>query len=119
MPTPDDTRRRVRAAQAMGGYASVEDLASALAKRDSGIGLRRLRTIWQKGVSNAAERREIADACGVPYWFLEDGFKGPEVPAQLEDRVEALEEFHHTTAEALEVILERLGRLAPDDPGAD
>jgi hypothetical protein len=75
---PEAVRRRVRAALALGGYSRVEQLADVLDERDSGIGLKRLRAIWQKGDARAVELREIAAACSVPYWFLTNGLAGLE-----------------------------------------
>lgn len=110
------TKRRARAALAMGGYGSVEDLAAALAERDSGIGLRRLRTIWQTGESRAVERREIAAACDVPAWFMEEGFAGrPAERASVDDRVDALEQQMATVLRLLATRGERGSGESPQE----
>lgn len=90
VPLPDDVRRRVRVALDVGGYSSVEKLAEELDKRHSGIGLRRLRAIWQVGDARAVELREIADACQTPYWFMEHGFAIETREAELRDQINEL-----------------------------
>jgi hypothetical protein len=95
MPLPEDTRRRVRMALDMGGYGSVEKLAEELAERDSGIGLKRLRTIWQNGEARAVELREIADACQTPYWFMEYGFAIETREADLREEIDELRRSVH------------------------
>jgi len=90
MPLPDDVRRRVRVGLAAGGYSSVEKLAEALAERNSGIGLKRLRAIWQTGNARAVELREIADACEMPFWFMEHGFAAETREAELRDEISEL-----------------------------
>lgn len=90
MPLPEDTRRRVRVALDVGGYSSVEKLAEALSERNSGLGLKRLRAIWQVGDARAVELREIADACQTPYWFMEHGFAVETHEAELRDEISEL-----------------------------
>lgn len=125
MPTPEETRRRVRAAQALGGYSSVEDLAEDLAKRDSGIGLKRLRSIWQRGESRAVERREIADLTGVPREFMEHGFEAFTQTGEdtMLSRLEALEEEQRQIRDQLGELVRATRRttralLADEDPEA-
>jgi hypothetical protein len=124
VPTAEETRRRVRAALALGGYSSVEELACALAERDSGIGLKRLRLIWQRGESRAVERREIADATGVPREFMEHGFAawvpdGGDVKGRL-DELEASQRQMRDQLEALVSATRRTTRalLGPGAPQA-
>lgn len=90
MPLPEDTRRRVRVALDVGGYSNVEKLAEELAARNSGIGLKRLRAIWQTGDARAVELREIADACQTPYWFMEHGFAIETRDAELRSEISEL-----------------------------
>jgi hypothetical protein len=66
----EQAARRTRAALALAGYKNVEALAGAL--DGSGVGLKRLREIYQQrgGEPRRVELREIAEACGLPFEFF-------------------------------------------------
>jgi hypothetical protein len=69
--TPDELRRRVKAARAYAGYKSAGELAAALDFK--GLGERNLRELEGPSAPRpfrAVELREIARVCGLPYEFF-------------------------------------------------
>ncbi len=103
----EETARRVRAAQGYSGYRRIEDLAKA-----SGVSKDILRRLVLRKNPHAADRDQleaIADACEVPYWFVEHGFNPPaEVfdATSHGDRLTAVED-------QVRVLLEAAGAQAP------
>jgi transcriptional regulator with XRE-family HTH domain len=103
----EETARRVRAAQGYSGYRRIEDLAQA-----SGVSKDILRRLVLRKNPQAADRDQleaIADACEVPYWFVEHGFNPPaEVfdATSHGDRLTAVED-------QVRVLLEAAGAQAP------
>lgn len=92
----EQAARRTRAALALAGYRNVEDLAKRL--NGSGVGLKRLREIYQRrgNEPRTVELREIAEACGLPYEFFTVDFatlSGGAASAALERRLAALEDI--------------------------
>lgn len=116
MPSPEDTRRRVRVALDVGGYSSVEKLADHLTARNSGIGLKRLRAIWQTGDARAVELREIADACQTPYWFMEHGFATETRDAELRGEISELRRSVHDLIGTVAQHGRALKELRDQDP---
>lgn len=88
MNEPDEDAARVRAAQAWAGITD-EEFAERL-----GVARRTIGRLKSGAAPVDLERRgRIAEACGVPQWFMATGFAAapePEDPT-LAERVEALE----------------------------
>lgn len=85
---PAKTAARARAAAAYSGLEHAEIVARAKAvKRDA---LPRILSKTNPRGASREEREALADACGVPRWFMEEGFATPSV-ASLEERIEGLE----------------------------
>src|SRR4051812_4474542 len=96
MPPREVVARRIKAAQALGGFTNTEDLATAT-KAVGNLGLKRVRELQQQRGDEArvVELRTIAEACGLPYEFFTVDF-GRLAPnedrlAELEDRLRQLE----------------------------
>lgn len=63
--------RRLKAAQALAGFESVDDIAARIGIE--GLGRDTLRNMWRgKRAVRRHELREIAEACGVPLEFFTD-----------------------------------------------
>lgn len=81
--------RKVKAAQALGGFSNAEALAAAT-KELGNLGLKRIRELQQKRGEEprVVELRTIAEACGLPYEFFTVDFsrlKGSAVSDRLEE----------------------------------
>lgn len=92
--TPQEaTARRVRAAQALGGFTSIPKMAEAM--KPGGLTASRLHEIVQKRGTEAQEfeLRQVATACTVPYGlFTLDLQKALDERAEIyEQRLKALE----------------------------
>lgn len=75
MDSREATARRVKAAQALGGFSNAGALASAT-KGLGNLGLKRIRELQQQRGNEArvVELRTIAEACGLPYEFFTADF---------------------------------------------
>lgn len=110
----EDQRRRIKAARALGGYASAAALANDLGPGLSDKTLRKIESAGDPRVAEPHELDAIARACRIdPAFFTIDladlsGNGGGEV-AQLERRIAKLEELD-------EVIRRDLAPLAGLDP---
>jgi hypothetical protein len=103
------TARRVKAAQALGGFSNAEALAAA-AKDLGNLGLKRIRELQQKrgDKPRVIELRTIAEACGLPYEFFTIDFSQLSLSARIDERLNTLEtEVRRLAAE----------RPAPAPPG--
>lgn len=114
--------RRTRAAVALAGYERVEDLATNL--DGSGVGLKRLRQIYQQRGTEPrrVELREIAEACNLPFAFFEVDFATLGQPdAATEERLTALEKKLEERVGGLQTALEALtadGRAPSRESGS-
>jgi hypothetical protein len=95
----DQQARRIQAAQALGGYSSVERLAEGLAERDSRVKLKRLRALWRgEKPAIGKELAEIAGACDLPEAFFTVDFRrldeiaGPTPLDAVQDEVRDLQD---------------------------
>jgi transcriptional regulator with XRE-family HTH domain len=89
-----ELKRRIEAARAYAGIKNQHELGEA-------IGFRRptfVRYLNGKGPFRPGDLKEIARVCGVPFWFLRDGWSGASGPIakgegeEPEDVVGAMEE---------------------------
>lgn len=115
--TMDEFGRRVRAARAYAGLSQAE-LAAAIKRRHPGweVSLPTVKRLEKRGAEGVKGSQDdwsqrIAEACGVPRWFLEQGFEGTEPRGgdALEQRVVALEQVFSGLLSA--------GTGAPAPPG--
>ncbi len=103
---PDESARRARAAIAFSGldYREIEKATGF-----SDPTLRRITSRKSPRRTSLEELWAIADACGVPRSFMEEGFaEGGPAP---EERLEAVEHQLRTQGQQLKAIEERLGSL--------
>lgn len=107
---PAEQAARIRAALGYSGK-EAEELADALGV--SYATLRRRKTLVSPtGAKSMEELYDIADACGVPRQFMEEGFGHDERRDQsLEDRLAALEQGQERLTQTLE---DRLAALEDD-----
>jgi transcriptional regulator with XRE-family HTH domain len=98
--------RRIRAAQVLGGFKSLDDLAAAIGRENNGLSRKTLRRIASDNDPRQAKDYElewIAAACGVPLSFFSGDIATDPSPAQL-DRIE----------QALAVVTHREERAQQD-----
>lgn len=107
----DEVVRRLKAAQALGGFDSVPALAEA-----TDIGLKRLRGLFQgKQDARAIELRHIAETCRLPYEFFLADFAligravpgepdrnlWPQTAAEMDEQARAAEAVFDRVAESM------------------
>lgn len=120
--TSQQTQRRIRAARALAGFDSVDDLAAHV---DMGATTLRKMERGERPV-RPRELREIAEACGLPYEFFTEDFErlGAGPAEGVEDRLSALEEAVSLLADPgvrdaeRTQALERWRRQGASHPGA-
>jgi hypothetical protein len=107
MDDPDhSTERRIRAAMALADL-DFDELAERIDTK--GLGERTLRKLADPADSRGArphELRLIAEACGVPDWFVAEGFARQGSP--IEGRVAQLEAGTASLLKAVEIALDGL-----------
>ena len=102
------TVRRLRAAQALGGYSSVEDLAAA-----ADFPLKRLREIYQqKKDARSVDLRHLAETCGLSYEFFLVDFATLGEPSGMAELREQLNELQGVVRQ---LARRRAAELAGDE----
>jgi transcriptional regulator with XRE-family HTH domain len=112
--------RRIRAAQVLGGFKSLDDLAAAIGREDSGLSRKTLRRIASDSDPRQAKDYElgwIAEACGVPLSFLMEGVADPanhlgEIAGLIDRNAEMLREAIAQAAEERRQIRDLLATQA-------
>jgi hypothetical protein len=110
----EQAARRTRAAVALAGYQKVEELAEAL--EGSGVGLKRLREIYQQrgNEPRAVEIREIAEATGLPYEFFLVDFATLDGRPDNEDRLAEVEMKQAGIATQVQALTTTVSELTAD-----
>lgn len=109
MPSQADIADRAARLRAARGFRGIKqpELAAQVGVSVTTLGR------WERGELDPGREKalEIAAACGVPEWFIDNGFAAPPLPDEpgLDERVEALER-------QVAALLKRPGGDAPAPP---
>lgn len=106
--------RRIQAAQALGGFSSVEKLYEEMVRRESRVKFKRLRALWRGNERGGRpELSEIADACGLPYAFFTVDFNRlPDLVSQNGGQAEPLAQQVDALRADLELLSVEVRRLS-------